>query len=252
MSNKLPKWDEERTNNLMAIAGDPETAGTITNDIVAEAAEALETTTRSISSKLRKMGYDVESSVKATKKSFTEEEEEALREFVESNPNVYTFAEIALSVFGDVERARNVQGKLLSMELTSLVKKAEPKESVKTYTDDEEDMIVDLVNKGAFIEEIAQKLDRDIKSIRGKCLSMLRSHGIEMPKQDKSNAKTPVDSLEALGEAISDLSVDEIAEKIGKTVRGIKVMLTHRGLTAKDYDGAAKKAKNLAKKKSET
>ena len=33
------------------------------------------------------------------------------------------------------------------------------------------------------------------------------------------------------------------ADEIGKTVRGVKTMLTRRGLTCADYDGAARKEK---------
>ena len=39
------------------------------------------------------------------------------------------------------------------------------------------------------------------------------------------------------------MTVEAIAETIGKTARGVKTMLTRRGLTASDYDGAAKKKK---------
>jgi len=39
------------------------------------------------------------------------------------------------------------------------------------------------------------------------------------------------------------MTVEAIAEAIGKTARGVKTMLTRRGLTASDYDGAAKAAK---------
>jgi hypothetical protein len=42
------------------------------------------------------------------------------------------------------------------------------------------------------------------------------------------------------------MSVAQIAEKIGKTERGVKTMLTRRGLKAADYDGAAKKEKAAA------
>jgi len=45
---------------------------------------------------------------------------------------------------------------------------------------------------------------------------------------------------------IGDLTVEAIAESIGKTPRGVKTMLTRRGLTAADYDGAAKSAKASA------
>ncbi len=40
--------------------------------------------------------------------------------------------------------------------------------------------------------------------------------------------------------------IPSIAESIGKTPRGVKTMLTRRGLTAADYDGAAKSAKASA------
>ena len=39
------------------------------------------------------------------------------------------------------------------------------------------------------------------------------------------------------------LNLKAIAEAIGKTARGVKTMLTRRGLSAADYDGAAKAAK---------
>ena len=39
------------------------------------------------------------------------------------------------------------------------------------------------------------------------------------------------------------MTVEAIAEAIGKTARGVKTMLTRRGLVAADYDGAAKAAK---------
>ena len=42
---------------------------------------------------------------------------------------------------------------------------------------------------------------------------------------------------------ISSMTVEAIAESIGKTARGVKTMLTRRGMVASDYDGAAKKEK---------
>jgi hypothetical protein len=39
------------------------------------------------------------------------------------------------------------------------------------------------------------------------------------------------------------MTVVEIAEAIQKTPRGVKTMLTRRGLAASDYDGAAKREK---------
>jgi hypothetical protein len=43
------------------------------------------------------------------------------------------------------------------------------------------------------------------------------------------------------------MSVAEIAAATDKTERGIKTLLTRRGLTVADYDGAAKKAKAESK-----
>ena len=45
---------------------------------------------------------------------------------------------------------------------------------------------------------------------------------------------------------IGSMGVEDIAEAIGKTARGVKTMLTRRGLSAADYDGAAKKEKASA------
>lgn len=247
MSN-LPKWTEERTNELVNIVGDIDVV--IGLDIVDEAAEALETTPRSVAAKLRKLGYEVESASSKHVKTFSEEDENKLRAFVEKNPNAYTYAEIAAYVFDDANKARQVQGKLLSMELTNLVKKTPPKEIKKVYTDEEEQRIVSLMEEGAYLEDIADELGKPLNSIRGKVLSITRANPeLTMPKQRESHAKVQSDLLESLG-ALTDLTVAEIAEKIGKTERGVKTMLTYRGLVAKDYDGAAR-ADKIAEKKAQ-
>ena len=240
----LPKWDAEREAQLTDIVGDQEP---VSVETVNDAAEALETTSRSVASKLRKMGFDVESTVTVRAKTFSVEEEVKLGEFVTSNPGVYTYAEIAELVFGDVDKAKSVQGKLLSMELTSAVKKTPAKEVVKQYTEEQEDLIMEMVGNGAFIEDIADALGKSINSVRGKTLSMSRSHGIEMPKQKTSHAKDKTDALEALGD-VSTLTVEDIAATLEKSVRGVKTMLTHRAISCADYDGA-KRAEKIAEKK---
>jgi hypothetical protein len=53
----LPKWNEERTSSLVTFVGDE---SPVSQQTVSAAAEQLETSSRSVSSKLRKMGYDVE------------------------------------------------------------------------------------------------------------------------------------------------------------------------------------------------
>ena len=54
--------------------------------------------------------------------------------------------------------------------------------------------------------------------------------------------------VDALGTDIALMTVAEIATKIDKTERGVRTLLTRRGIAVKDYDGQAKKAKAEGKK----
>jgi len=104
-----------------------------------------------------------------------------------------------------------------------------------------------MIGNGDFVEDIADALGKSINSIRGKALSLSRTHGVSMPKQRESHAKVKTDALEALG-SVSDMSVEDIADAIGKTVRGVKTMLTHRSISCSNYDGAKKAATAAAKR----
>ncbi len=235
----LPKWDADREATLTSIVGD---VTPVTPETVAQAAESLETTTRSVAAKLRKMDYDVESTAKATGKSYTAEQEEEIENFLNANPNAFTYAEIATQVLGGSKSAKQIQGKILSMELYGLVKATEKVDRPKTYTDDEEVTLLGLVRAGGFIEDIAEAMDRPVNSIRGKILSLSRVHDdITIPKQ-REYASKKEDAFTALGD-VSDTSVADIAEAIDKTERGVKTLLTHRGVSCKDYDGAKRHAK---------
>lgn len=235
-----PKWTEERTAQLIDEVGDesPVSRGT-----VAELAEALGTSTRSVSSKLRKLGYEVELA-SATPRAFSDEATNELRHFVTQNTGEYTYAEIAEKFPGDYT-AKAIQGKILSMELTAHVKETPKVEHAKTYSADEEALVLKLIRDGKFVEEIADAVGKSVQSVRGKALSLQRAGEIDaMPKQ--RDVKGPAaDPLDAIGD-VSALSVAQIAEQIGKTERGVKTMLTRRGLKATDYDGAAKKEKAAA------
>ena len=239
----LPKWTDERTDELTNFVGDESPVSQAT---VAEAAGQLETTTRSVSSKLRKMGFDVElASSKATSK-FTADQEATLSAFVTDNSGEYTYAQIASHFEDGAFSAKSIQGKILSMELTDHVKPAPKVETVRTYTPAEEDTFVSMVNDGAYVEAIAEALGKSVNSVRGKAMSLLRSGDIDaIPRQEHTKSSAKEDPLAELGD-VSDMTVEAIAETIGKTARGVKTMLTRRGLTASDYDGAAKKEKAAA------
>jgi hypothetical protein len=86
-------------------------------------------------------------------------------------------------------------------------------------------------------------MGRSVNSVRGKALSLLRSGDIDAsPRQEFTKSTSAADPLAGIND-IGSMSVEAIAETIGKTARGVKTMLTRRGLTASDYDGAAKSAK---------
>ena len=236
----LPKWTEERTAQLISFVGD-ETP--ISQNTVAEAADVLETSTRSVSSKLRKMGHDVEKASERASRTFSADQEATLAAFVSDNSGEYTYAQIAENFAGGEFSAKSIQGKILSMELTDHVAPAPKVETVRTYSPDEEVTFISMVNDGAFVEAIAEALSRSVNSVRGKALSLLRSGEIQaIPRQENTKGSTNVDPLD--GVDVAAMTVEAIAEAIGKTARGVKTMLTRRGLTASDYDGAAKAAKS--------
>jgi len=123
------------------------------------------------------------------------------------------------------------------------VKPAPKVETVRTYSEAEEAQFIELVNDGAFVESIAEALGREIPSVRGKALSLLRAGVIDaIPRQEHTKGTAKEDPLEGIN-GIEEMTVEEIADAIGKTVRGVKTMLTRRGITANDYDGRARKEK---------
>ena len=239
----LPKWTDERTTALTDFVGDESPVSQAT---VAEAADQLETSTRSISSKLRKMGHEVELASASATRAFTDAQEATLSAFVSDNSGEYTYAEIAGHFEDGAFSPKSIQGKILSMELTGHVKPAPKVEAVRTYSPAEEVTFVSMVQDGAFVEAIAAELDRSVNSVRGKALSLLRSGEIDaIPRQETTKGASKEDPLAELTD-IGSMGVEDIAEAIGKTARGVKTMLTRRGLSAADYDGAAKKEKASA------
>jgi hypothetical protein len=235
----IPKWTDERTASLTDFVG---AESPVTYATVVEAADQLETSPRSVASKLRKMGHEVESSASVTTRAFNDAQETTLSSFVTDNSGQYTYGQIAEAFEGGEFSSKQIQGKLLSMQLTEHVKPTPKVESVRTFSDAEEVEFVKHATNGAYLEDIAEALGRTVNQIRGKALSLLRQGSIaSIPAQKESKAAAKADPLEGVN--VASLSVEEIAEQIGKTARGVKTMLTRRGLSASNYDGAAKAAK---------
>jgi hypothetical protein len=239
------KWSDEAVDQLMNIVGNK---SPISVEAVERAAEMLGFTTRSVASKLRQLDREVASLAQAKVSAFTPEEGADLTEFVNANAGNLTYKQIAEN-FADAKfTAKQIQGKLLALELTGSVKPAEKVEIARTYSDSEEAKFIKMAESGSFIEDIANALNKTVASVRGKALSLTRKGQIsKIPAQRESHAKESVDPVTALGAAIATMTVAEIAASVDKTERGLRTLLTRRGIKVADYDGAAKKAKAEAK-----
>ena len=235
-------WTTENTTALMTAV---EGIEIVSQDQAATLADQLGTTARSVGAKLRKLGVQVATAAKAVS-AWTPELEAALTNLLNANEGKYTYAELA-EVFGNGFSAKQLQGKVLHMELTSLVKKSDKKAPVRQYTAAEEDTFVQMVNADMSIEDIAMKMGRTVPQIRGKALSMVREGRIAaQPRQAVVAQTAPANIFE--GVDVAQFTVAELAEKLGKAERSIKASLTRKALTAKDYDGAAKAKKNAEKR----
>ena len=238
----LPKWTDERVAQLSDLVGS-ETP--VSQDTVAAAAVELETSARSVASKLRKMGVEVQSAAAATVSKYTDEQENDLRQLVLDNSGEFTYAEIANQFDDGQFSPKSIQGKILSMELTSHVKATPKVETVRTYSETEEAVFVAMANAGSSIEDIAAKLEKTVPSARGKALSLLRTGEIKAIPHQANKAAPKEDALTALGD-VSEMTVEAIAAALEKTPRGVKTMLTKRGIKVADYDGASRKEKAAA------
>ena len=199
----------------------------VTEDIIESLMAEFDFPRRSVTAKLRKLGYDVPKKPGAAP-VFSADETDALSSFLQENSGNLTAEEISQQFADGKFTARQINGKALSLEMTSHVKPAEKKVTPRTYSEDDEAIITDMVDNGAYLEEIADKVGRTPNSIRGKLLSM----GLKTPQRDKKTSKS--DPYEGI-EDMLDQSVEDIASHFDKTVRGVKTVLTRRGLACADY-----------------
>lgn len=245
MTEKLKKWSDEAVAHLLQVVGNE---SPVSVQRVEAAAEALEVSTRSVAAKLRQLDVEVVSMAKEKVSAFSDEESHQLFNYVTNNPGLFTYKQIAEVFAGGKFTAKQIQGKLLALELTGSVKPAEKVEVARTYTEAEESKFVQMAERGQYIEDIATALGKTVASVRGKALSLTRKGQIaKIPAQRESHAKDQVDPIVALGERIASMTVAEIAAAVDKTERGLRTLLTRRGINVADYKGADKKAKAEAK-----
>lgn len=219
----------EYTEEMVARLHEAGKAGLTEESIEALMAE-FEFPRRSVTAKLRKLGYDVPKKPGAAP-VFSQSETEALAAYLNDNSGSFTAEEIAehfSAEWGREVNSRQINGKALSLEMTAHIKPADKKVTPKTYSEEDEAKIVEMVEAGAFLEDIAAAVGREPNSVRGKLLSM----SLKAPQRDKKATKT--DAYEGIENMLSK-TVEEIAESFGKTVRGVKTVLTRRGLSCADY-----------------
>jgi len=227
----------EYTEDMVTQMRDASANG-VTEEIVQSLMSDFEFPRRSVTAKLRKEGFEVPKKEGAAPK-FDEAETEELKTYLEANEGDFTADEIAAhfsGVWGREVGPRQINGKALSLELTSSVKPAEKKVVPKTYTEAEEATITKMVGDTAYLEEIADALGKSPNSVRGKLLSMQ----LKAPQRDK--AATKKDAYEGIEEAAADNTVEELAAMFDKTPRGVKTVLTRRGISAKGYPPKTKDA----------
>ena len=216
------EYTEDMVTRMHDVAGSG-----VTEEIIESLMEEFDFPRRSVTAKLRKLGYDVPKKPGAAP-VFSADETDELASFLESNSGNLTAEEISQQFAGGKFTARQINGKALSLEMTGHVKPAEKKVTPRTYSEDEEAKISDMVEGGSYLEEIADAMGRSVNSIRGKLLSM----GLKAPQRDKKDSKAdPYAGIEDM----LDQTVEEIAEAFDKTVRGVKTVLTRRGLACADY-----------------
>ena len=216
------EYTEDMVTRMHDVAGSG-----VTEEIIESLMEEFDFPRRSVTAKLRKLGYDVPKKPGAAP-VFSADETDELASFLESNSGNLTAEEISQQFAGGKFTARQINGKALSLEMTGHVKPAEKKVTPRTYSEEEESKISDMVEGGSYLEEIADAMNRSVNSIRGKLLSM----GLKAPQRDKKDSKAdPYAGIEDM----LDQTVEEIAEAFDKTVRGVKTVLTRRGLACADY-----------------
>ena len=215
------EYTEDMVERMHDVAGSG-----VTEEIIESLMAEFDFPRRSVTAKLRKLGFDVPKKPGAAP-VFSADETDALTSFLQENSGNLTAEEIS-EQFADGKFARQINGKALSLEMTSHVKPAEKKITPRTYSEDDESTITSMVEEGKYLEEIAEAVGRTVNSVRGKLLSM----GLKAPQRDKKTSKS--DPYEGI-EDMLDQNVEDIASHFDKTVRGVKTVLTRRGLACADY-----------------
>jgi len=196
--------------------------------LVAELAESLEVSEKSLAAKIRNMGYTTENAVKG--KTFTEAETAQFESLASAGTAT---AEDIAEAMG--KTTAQIRGKALACKAT-LAPSPKKAPAVLKYTEAETETVTQMAENGDFIEDIAEAMNRTVAQIRGKLLSLK----LKAPQREsKAKARTVVYTDEVIASVITAVgegqSSADIAESLELNVRGLRSRLG-RMLKAGDID----------------
>lgn len=157
MTEKTKKWSQENVDQLLAIVG---SESPVSAASVESAAEQLGVSARSVAAKLRQLDREVASLAKEKVSAFSESEGVELAAFVNANPGAYTYKEIAEQFADGKFNHKQIQGKILALELTASVKPAEKVEVARAYTEAEEGKFVSWLKLASSLKKLLKLLAR--------------------------------------------------------------------------------------------
>lgn len=189
---------------------------------------------KSLVAKIRFLGGAVErKGVEEKAKVFSDEDEAIILDMTKDPDNLPFVEEIADRLGKEVKQVR---GKLVSLRIKG-VKKRDVKAKPKNLFSEEEtsiieEMIADVENL-PFVEQIAEKLGKEVKQVRGKLASM-KVKGILSRDKKPAPAKIYTDELkEELKELVKANSVEEIAKMKDLNLVGLRSTLGKMNLLPK-------------------
>ena len=112
------KWSDDNIATLQSFVNGE---SPVSASVVQTAATAMNISERSVASKLRQLGQTVESMATVKAPKFSTEQGAALVAFLNNNVGTMTYKQIAEDFENGAFSAKEIQGKVLALELTNAV-----------------------------------------------------------------------------------------------------------------------------------
>lgn len=222
----MSKWEDTQVTRLQEVADE----GTVSYSTVVELAEELQKSERSVAAKLRALGAEVEKKNAPTAK-WDEALAATLANMIHDGKTDVEIAE-ALS-----KSVKQVRGKALSMGLMPdlVIVKQEKEPTAKTFNEEETALVREMAEAGEYIEDIATAVDKTVRQVRGKLLS-LKLSAPQREKKEASKTKIYTDEVVEKVKAMVDggSTAEDIAASLELNIVGLKSWLGRNGLRTPD------------------